>query len=109
MWHKAYPQFKKKVVYETWCGRPALMMPHFSAITAQKREEMLGLIEHMLREDFDRRGLVHGDVAWRNVGLYKKGEQTKAVVFDMAKVEEKKLSNGQWVEVAFQKLRGANR
>jgi hypothetical protein len=59
MWHKAYPQFKNKVVYEMWCGRPALKMPHFSAVPIGEREKVLKLVEQTLREDFDEKNLVH--------------------------------------------------
>ncbi len=42
MWHKVYPQFKSKVVYEKWCGRDALRMPHFSAVKMEERKSVRG-------------------------------------------------------------------
>ena len=84
MWHKAYPQFKNKV-------------------------RVLKLVEQTLREDFDGKNLVHGDVAWRNVGLYKNGSEVKAVVFDMTQVKERGESHDGWVDAAVQKLRRATR
>ena len=109
MWHKAYPQFKSKVVCEKWCGKLALKMPHFSAVPMLQREKVLKLVEQTLREDFDAKNLVHDDVAWRNVGLYKNGSEVKAVVFDMTLVKERGESDDGWVDAAVEKLRRATR
>ena len=106
MWHQVYPQFRTKVAFEKWCSRDALKMPHFSAVAIGDRPAMLELVEQTLRVDFDRKGFVHGDVAWRNVGLYKKGDTTKAILFDMASVRSKDSRDDRWIEEAMLKLRG---
>ena len=104
MWHKAYPQFASKVVVETWCGWKALRMPHFAAVALSERRNVLALVENTLRDDYDEKGLVHGDVAWRNVGLFRVGNEQKAVVYDTARVREKTASDEKWVEDAMKKL-----
>jgi hypothetical protein len=106
MWHKAYPQFKSKVVCETWCSHEALRMPHFAAVAAGERKAALPLVERTLREDFEKRGLVHGDVAWRNVGLYTTADnETRAVVFDFVWVTHaEKKDAADWVEGEMAKI-----
>ena len=41
----------------------------------------------MLKEDFKANGFRHGDVAWRNVGVYHADGALRAIVFDMQTVE----------------------
>jgi hypothetical protein len=71
------------------------------------RASVLGLVEQTLRKDFDERGLIHKDVAWRNIGLYKKGKGKgmMAVVFDMTSVTENSQNDNMWVESALRSLR----
>jgi hypothetical protein len=67
-WHLVYPEFGKYVRLVTLCGRQALLMPHFD--TPTRGEDTLRLVEQCLRERFVARGLKHGDVRWRNVGMH---------------------------------------
>ena len=104
MWDTAYPQFASKVECETWCGEEALRMPHFAAVAPQDRLAALELVKKTLEEDFDQRGLVHRDVAWRNVGLVEVENERKAVVYDMATVEKKMDADAEWVGDAIRRL-----
>ena len=79
-------------------------MPHFAAVALSERRNVLALVENTLRDDYDEKGLVHGDVAWRNVGLFRVGNEQKAVVYDMVQVRKKKASDVDWVEDAMKKL-----
>ncbi len=72
---KVYPDLAKNVRLERFGG---LLMPHFD--TPVRDEATLALIEECLRERFVPLNLMHGDVRWRNVGVYKKDGRTKAVV-----------------------------
>ena len=79
-------------------------MPHFAAVAPQDRLAALELVKKTLEEDFDQRGLVHRDVAWRNVGLVEVENERKAVVYDMATVEEKIDADAEWVGDAIRRL-----
>ena len=103
MWHKVYPQFQSKVVLEKWCGREALRMPHFSAVKVEERKIVLELVKATLKNDFHGKGMVHGDVAWRNIGLYKEGAEKKAIVFDMVQVRVYDKDDD-WMESALSRL-----
>ena len=70
------------------------------------RSNVLGLVEETLETQFASKGLVHEDVAWRNIGLYKDGAHRKAVVFDLGRVQNSdKTDGGNWVNNAIAKLR----
>jgi hypothetical protein len=58
-------------------------MPHFAAAKDQDRLNTLELVKTTLTAKFASKGLVHEDAAWRNIGVYKDGGVTKAVVFDL--------------------------
>jgi len=102
-WKAAYPEFK--VFRETWCGRDALRMPHFAAVKPDDRSNVLQLVEETLETQFAAKGLVHEDVAWRNIGLYKDGADRKAVVFDLGRVRDRDKTDDYWVDDVITKLR----
>jgi hypothetical protein len=105
-WKKAYPEFK--AFREKWCGRDALRMPHFAAVRPDERLCALDLVRATLEANFFAKRLVHKDVAWRNIGLYKKvgAERPKAVVFDLGQVEPNQTDHdANWVDVAIDKLK----
>jgi hypothetical protein len=107
-WKNAYPEFK--VFRETWCGREALRMPHFAAVRPNERLQALDLVRATLEANFFVKSLVHKDVAWRNIGLYKKvgAARPEAVVFDLGRVESKETDddyNANWVDDAIDKLK----
>lgn len=102
-WTKAYPQMK--VYLETWCGHTALRMPHFATISPDQRTTKLGLVEEALRTHFLGNGLVHEDVYWRNIGIYRQGRQEHVVLYDMASVREARVGEGDhWVRQCLQNL-----
>ena len=78
----------------------ALLMPWFQY--PERTEETLQAVETTLRKDFYEKGFRHGDVAWRNVGVYQDNSNglVKAVVFDMKRVVESHPKEEDWVESA---------
>lgn len=83
-------------------GRTALLMPWFQ--TPQRTKATLDVVAKTLREDFLANGFRHGDVAWRNVGVYRESEngELRAVVFDMQKVDP--CDDSDWVTSAIASL-----
>ena len=52
-----------------------------------------------------KKGIRHDDVAWRNVGVYREGGRTKAVVFDMQRVHRVEQGpHDDWVTPAVDSL-----
>ncbi|KAL3919272.1 MAG: hypothetical protein SGILL_003835 [Bacillariaceae sp.] len=101
VWKNAYPEFP--VYREMWCGHEALRMPHFSAVLPVDRASKVALVKTTLLERFVTNNLVHGDVYWRNIGLYKDRQgKEHAVVFDMGSVSSG--SQADWVEAACTQL-----
>ena len=60
-------------------------MPHFAAVRPNKRLKALDLVRATLEAKFFVKSLVHKDVAWQNIGRYKKvgAARPEAVVFDL--------------------------
>lgn len=84
-------------------GNTALLMPWFQAPKRTKSE--LDAINVTLRDDFMKKGIRHDDVAWRNVGVYREGGRTKAVVFDMQRVHRVEQGpHDDWVTPAVDSL-----
>jgi hypothetical protein len=101
-WQTVYPNLAKNVRLQRIGGRKALVMPHFD--TPARDETTLGLVEQCLMKHFVERKLTHGDVRWRNVGVYKANGVMKAVVYDLEEVKES--SEGpSWVRESILKLR----
>jgi len=90
IWGTVYPEFKVRLL-----ARPALMMPHFC--DPQKEDcnnsDVLAAIGAAL-DRFHKKGLKHCDVAWRNIGLYKKDGSLCAVVYDLAQTAAFEASEG---------------
>ena len=76
-------------------------MPWFQ--TPRRTQATLDAVAKTLREDFMEKGFCHGDVAWRNIGVYHEDGEMKAVVFDMQKVEPCE-PNTDWVTSDVAKL-----
>jgi hypothetical protein len=107
-WKKAYPELK--VFREKWCGREALRMPHFAAVRPDERLDVLDLVRTTLEANFYAKRLVHKDVTWRNIGLYKKvgAARSEAVVFDLGQVDHNQTAHDNdtnWVDMAIAKLK----
>jgi hypothetical protein len=89
MWKKVYSHLLpvvKTVRIVQVMGQSALLMPWFQC--PERTKSTLDAVEKTLREDFMAERICHGDVAWRNVGVYSDDGQTKAVVFDMQTVHD---------------------
>ena len=100
MWKAVYSHLSpvaKTVRIARVMGHPTLLMPWFQC--PKRTKSTLDAVEKTLREDFMKKGIRHGDVAWRNVGVYCEDGQTKAVVFDMQKVHRVE-SREDWVRPA---------
>ena len=85
-------------------GHSALLMPWFQC--PERTQEDLDAVEKTLKEDFEGKNFHHGDVAWRNVGVYldKNGEK-RAVVFDMQTVRRvRHPEDDDWVTSAVKSL-----
>ena len=80
----------------------ALLMPWFQC--PERTEQELEAVKLTLTNDFQRRGFRHDDVAWRNVGIYEKDGETKAVVFDMQGVVASKEDEEYWITEAIEAL-----
>jgi hypothetical protein len=106
MWLAAYPQFKAVVGCETWSGRVALRMPHFTEVPVSSKNELLPKVEETLRAFFLEKGLIHADVKWKNIGMYLDGGMTRVVaVFDLKNVKRAEDRSDQWILDAIDELR----
>ena len=88
MWQSMYshlPAVAHSLRVTRVMGHTALLMPWFQ--TPQRTQEALDTVAKTLREDSMNNGFCHGDVAWRNVDVYRKDGELRAVVFDMQKVD----------------------
>ena len=104
MWMLVYSHLspvKKTVRTVQVMGQTALLMPWFQI--PQRTKSTLDAVERTLRKDFVERGIYHGDVAWRNVGVYNHNGETKAVVFDMQRVHQVQRRDD-WVQAAVNSL-----
>ena len=81
-------------------------MPHFAKVVKpSRRPEVLILVRATLQANLVAKGLVHMDVAWRNVGLYSAmGGEECAVLFDRGRVKNATTGDEDWVERAMTKL-----
>jgi hypothetical protein len=101
-WHAAYPHLKEHVEVEKRSGRWALRMPHFSRVPmCDRNADCIAEVANVLRVAFERKGLVHNDVSWKNIGRYKSGVRTTIVVYDMGDVVE---GSSGWVDAAVKNL-----
>ena len=102
-WHKIYPSLAKYVRVAEFCGRKALVMPHFD--TPKRDKETLTLVESTLHQSFGVKELKHPDVRWRNIGVSRDADGSlKAIVFDLVGVKTPR-PNSTWIAKAIQRLR----
>lgn len=85
-------------------GLPALLMPWFHR--PDRTPSDLDAVGKTLKEDFKAKGFYHGDVAWRNVGVYLLDGEKRAVLFDMQTVRPARDSQADddWVTFAVESL-----
>ena len=79
----------------------ALLMPWFQTLC--RTRETLDAVTKTLKEDFKSNGFRHGDVAWRNVGVYYADGELRAIVFDMNTVEPSE-ADVDWITPALDSL-----
>lgn len=103
-WNLLYPEFSDFVFVEIWSGCPALRLPHFSPLPVERREDLRSAIHTLLTHRFGTQ-YVHQDVAWRNIGAYKQGDQEVPVLFDLDNiVVYREEQHAGWIEKAMSKL-----
>jgi hypothetical protein len=103
LWHRIYPEFKKKVRIEHWSGEKALVMPHFTEVLEHKRSLYQEALRDTLTTKFN--GLVHQDVKWKNIGVYRKDGVDALVVFDLHSVIDYRApDHANWIEQVMQRL-----
>jgi hypothetical protein len=89
MWETFYPELARSFcALENWSGRFALRMPHVCDVhPGQERLDCIPRVQTLL-EEFARKGFVHRDVKWRNLGQYKDDTsgEIRVVIYDMGSV-----------------------
>ena len=101
-WRKFYPKLGEMCRVQKFAGHWALLMPHLC--TPKRNEATLELVEQTLKNCFVAQSWKHGDVAWRNIGMYKDGGGREVcVVFDLEEVTE--CNSGDWVAGVIEELR----
>jgi hypothetical protein len=104
MWKEIYPSVSSKIRVATLNKKPALLLPHFDHPKDRKDPVVVAAIRRTLEEDYFNKGLTHGDIAWRNIGIRREGAVVSAVVFDMETVKREKPEQG-WVDLRMQELK----
>jgi hypothetical protein len=105
-WGKVYGHLPgvAKVRTVELMGQTALLMPWFAPPTLDK--VTLDAVERTLKEDYHKKGLVHEDVAWRNIGVYNSEEGIQAVAYDMGNLRPvNEDESDKWVATAVERLR----
>jgi hypothetical protein len=104
-WHKIYLDLPgvPNVRIIPILGQRALLMPWFAR--PMRDQSTLEAVERTLLNDYDGKGFVHRDVAWRNVGVYQGKDGIEAVVYDMGHVTSKAEEDEGWVAIAVRSLR----
>jgi hypothetical protein len=105
MWENIYSHLPPVAAVRTVqvMGQTSLLMPWFQC--PARTQSNLEAVQKTLTDDFMKKGFRHDDVAWRNVGVYREGGQTKAVVFDMQQVYcVEKHEKEDWVTPAVARL-----
>ena len=106
MWALLYPEFSSMIKLEHWSGADALVMPHFSTVLENEREQYRDELVDVLTSKFLKNGKVHKDVRWRNIGKYmSKSGSVTLVVFDLHGVVNYNVdAHGDWIETAVKSL-----
>ena len=104
VWDQIYPEFRFMVLLEEWSGRETLKMPHFPAIPVEQRRQSMNLVREALSL-FDERGLIHCDVAWRNMGIWLDNQKSlRVIVYDLRSVRNKEDGDVDWINQAIRRL-----
>lgn len=105
MWNLLYPEFSHMVKIEKWSGADALIMPHFSTVLEQEREQYRDEVLDVLRNKFAASSKVHKDVRWRNIGKYINRGKVAIVLFDLYDVFDYDANaHNDWIDKAMKSL-----
>lgn len=106
MWTLLYPEFSSMIKLEQWSGADALVMPHFSTVLEDEREQYREELRNVLISKFMDNGKVHRDVRWRNIGKYRnESGRVVLVLFDLHDVVDYNVdAHGGWIEAAVKSL-----
>jgi hypothetical protein len=104
-WRRLYPTLAGNVRMERLYRRNALILPHFAK--PARDEATLALVEQCLRTEFVPRGVMHNQLWWHHIGVYKCGSETRVIVFGLEHVEEAKgdRDGNNWIDEAIERLR----
>ena len=88
-WDLVHPELSDFVTLRNFAEMaPTLIMPRFAHVRDDQHQD-LGIVDavNCEMENFADRGLVHSDLHWRHVGLYKDEKNIlRAVFFDLGRV-----------------------
>ncbi len=106
MWTLLYPEFSSMIKLEQWSGADALVMPHFSTVLEDEREQYKEELRDALTSKFMGNGKVHKDVRWRNIGKYRsKSGSVVLVLFDLHDVVDYNVdAHSDWIKTAVKSL-----
>jgi hypothetical protein len=106
MWVLLYPEFSTMVRLELWSGAYALVMPHFSTVLEHEREEFKDELVEVLTSKFMKKGKVHRDICWSNIGKYRSlSGEVRLVVFDLLSVVDYEVAaHDGWIAAAVTSL-----
>lgn len=93
-WNKVYKSYLPLAFTGKWGGGDAVIMPDLEKITLfVGRKIVIPKLKETMLERFFRRGIWHGDPAWRNVAIVrdKRGVVSKACMIDLE--PEKMIEN----------------
>lgn len=110
-WRKIYidyvGKFKWDVRMEIWMGNPAVIMPRLDQFSSkQDRLDNLNAVAICLTEKFHKKGFIHTDIYWRNIGYFKHEGAVIVVMLDLR--ASRKLREGDdnnWVDIAIESLK----
>ena len=99
-WKQIYPELGQMCSVQKFAGCWTLLMPHLCS--PQRNEIAVNGVRETLQDCFADKGLEHGDVAWRNIGVFEENGEAKYIVYDLESV--KVNSSADWVDVAVEEL-----
>lgn len=114
-WRNVYTDYVEKfdwdVRMEIWMGNPAVIMPRVDQFSSkQDRLDNLDAIAECLTEKFFKKGFIHTDIYWRNIGYFKLEDAVVVVMLDLRACRRfQDNDDNNWVGIAIESLKaGAN-
>ena len=88
-------------------GNPAVIMPRVDQFSSkQDRLDNLDAVAECLTEKFFKKGFIHTDIYWRNIGYFKLEDAVVVVMLDLRacrRFQDKDDNN--WVGIAIESLK----